>query len=74
MTEVEWYANLLNTIRKRIRVWYFACLQVEALDDKGWKRIHDTGIPSIQPNVEVWDKKLFEIIWPGKAKSVGYDE
>ena len=74
MSGLEWYANLLDTIRKKIRVWYPACIQIEALDDEGWKRIHDTGVPTIQPNIEVWDKRLFEIICPGKAKTVGYDE
>ena len=72
-TEIEWYTDFLNTIRKRIWTWYPACLQIGALDDEGWKRIHDTGIPSIEPNIEVWDKKLFEIICPGKNEVVGYD-
>ncbi len=74
MTEVEWYCYMLNTIRKRILSWYPACLQVGVLDDEGWKRLHDTGIPTIQPNIEVWDKRLFDIICPGKSRVVGYDE
>jgi len=74
MTELEWYCHMLNTIRKRILTWYPACLQIGALDDEDWKRLHDTGIPCIQPNIEVWDKRLFDIICPGKSKVVGYDE
>ena len=74
MTEIEWYCHMLNTIRKRILTWYPACLQIGALDDEGWKRLRDTGIPTIQPNIEVWDKRLFDIICPGKSKIVGYDE
>jgi len=74
LSEVEWYAHFLNTIVKRLKTWYSATFQVEALTDNEWKRLHDTGIPSIQPNIEVWDKRLFEIICPGKAEKIGYDE
>ena len=74
MTELEWYCHMLNTIRERILTWYPAALQIAALDDEGWKRLHDTGIPTIQPNIEVWDKRLFEIICPGKSEVVGYSE
>ena len=74
LSEIEWYSQFLNTIIKRIKHWYTATFQMGALSDEGWKRIHDTGIPSIQPNIEVWDKRLFEIICPGKAAVVGYDE
>jgi hypothetical protein len=73
-TEIEWYSSFLNTIRERIWTWYPACLQVGALNDEGWKRIHDTGIPCIEPNIEVWGSKLFEIICPGKSEVVGFDE
>ena len=73
-TEIEWYAEFLEGIRKRIWTWYPACLQISALDDEGWKRIHDTGIPCIEPNIEVWDKRLFGIICPGKNEAFGYDE
>jgi hypothetical protein len=74
MTEVEWYANFLNGIKKKIWTWYPSCLQISALDDEGWKRIYDTGIPCIEPNIEVWDKRLFSIICPGKNETFGYDQ
>jgi hypothetical protein len=74
LTEVEWYAQFLEKIRKRIGCWYTATFQIQALPDEGWKRLYDTGIPSVQPNIEVWDKELFKIVCPGKAKYVGYEE
>ena len=73
-TELDFYCTRLNTIRERLQVWIPAAFQVAAYDDEGWKRIYDTGIPSIQPNIEVWDKKLFKRICPGKERFVGYDE
>jgi hypothetical protein len=73
-TEIEWYADFLDTIKKRLWTWYPTCLQISALDDEGWQIIHDTGVPCIEPNIEVWDKKLFTIICPGKNEAFGYDE
>ncbi len=73
-TEIEWYADFLDAVRKRIWTWYPACVQISALNDDGWKRIYNTGIPCIEPNIEVWDRNLFAIICPGKNESFGYDE
>ncbi|MBI4333556.1 MAG: hypothetical protein HY673_20020 [Chloroflexi bacterium] len=73
-TELEWYIELLNTIRERLRLWYPTSFQLSAQDDEGWKRVRETGVPTIEPNIEVWDKRLFEIICPGKAEHVGYDQ
>lgn len=72
--EVEWMANFLSTIIRKTRCWYGTVVQITALDDEGWKQIYDTGIPAISPNIEVWDKRLFEIICPGKNEAVGRDE
>ncbi len=72
-TEIEWYTGILDTIRERLRTWYPSCLQISALDDEGWKRIHDTGIPCIQPNIEVWGEKLFSIVCPGKHEAFGFN-
>jgi hypothetical protein len=72
--ELDWYCDFLESIRKRLKVWYPVNFQIGALDDEGWKRLKDTGITNIEPNIEVWNRKLFEIICPGKASHVGYDE
>ncbi len=37
------------------------------------KALRAAGISSHNANLEVWDKRLFEIIAPGKAKYVGYE-
>jgi hypothetical protein len=74
LSEIDWYTQFLTTLRKRIGHWPTASFQIQALDDEGWKRIRDTGIPSVQPNIEVLHRDLFPIICPGKAAAVGYDE
>jgi len=73
-TELDFYCNRLNAIREKLQVWIPATLQIAAQTDEGWKRLHDTGIGSVQPNIEVWDKDLFAWICPGKNKFIGYDE
>jgi hypothetical protein len=37
------------------------------------RRFRDAGVTSHNANLEVWDKRLFEAIAPGKAKYIGYD-
>jgi hypothetical protein len=73
-TELDFYCTRLNAIREKLQVWVPATFQIAAYNDEGWKRIHNTGIPSIQTNIEVWDKKLFKWICPGKERFVGYNE
>jgi hypothetical protein len=73
-TELEFFCTRLNTIREKLQVWIPVTFQIGPYDDEGWKRIHETGVGSIQPNIEVWDKNLFKWICPGKDKNIGYDE
>ena len=37
------------------------------------RRFRDAGVTSHNANLEVWDKRLFETVAPGKAKYIGYD-
>jgi len=73
-TELEFYITRLNAIREKLQVWIPTSVQIAAYDDEGWRRLHETGFGAIEPNIEVWDKKLFKWICPGKDKFIGYDE
>lgn len=73
-SELDYYVTCLNAIRRKLQAWIPTCVQVAPYDDEGWKKLHDTGFCSIEPNMEVWDKKLFEWICPGKDQHVGHDE
>lgn len=72
-TELEFYITRLEAIRKKLGAWVPTTVQIAPYDDEGWKRLHDLGFASIQPNIEVWDKKLFQWVCPGKDKYIGYD-
>ncbi len=73
-TELEFFCTRLNAVREKLQVWIPTTVQIAPYDDEGWKRLHDTGIGSVQSNIEVWDKNLFAWICPGKDKFIGYDE
>ncbi|MDB4443811.1 hypothetical protein N9174_00540 [bacterium] len=73
-TELDFYCSRLNAIREKLQVWIPSTFQVDPQDDEGWKRLHDTGIGSVQPNIEVWDENLFNWICPGKSRVIGRDE
>jgi hypothetical protein len=73
-TELDFYCTRLNAIREKLGTWIPTTVQIAPYDDEGLKRLHDTGFASLQPNIEVWDKRLFQWICPGKDKFIGYDE
>jgi len=73
-TEMEFYCTRLNAIREKLQAWIPSTFQVDPQDDEGWKTLHRTGVSSVQPNIEVWDKELFAWVCPGKNEFVGYDE
>lgn len=73
-TELEFYCTRLNAIRKKLGTWIPTTVQIAPYNDEGYRRLHETGFASIQPNIEVWDKRLFKWICPGKNKFIGYDE
>ena len=38
------------------------------------QRLYDAGVQVYHPNFEIWDKRLFELYCPGKARYIGRDE
>ena len=73
--ELDFYCRRLEAIRDAMQgCWYPAFFQIIAYDDAGWKRLRETGVPTVQPDIEVWDKRLFQWICPGKNRLVGRDE
>lgn len=73
-TEIEFYSSRLNAIRNKLQAWIPSTFQIEPQDDEGWKVLHDTGISSVQPNIEVWGEALFKWICPGKSRFIGWEE
>ena len=73
-SELDFYCSRLNAIREKLQVVIPSTFQIDPQEDEGWKRLHETGVGSVQPNIEVWDRDLFAWICPGKDKLIGREE
>jgi len=47
---------------------------VQALPKDQLRTFKDAGVQIYHPNYEVWDRRLFDLICPGKARYIGRDE
>jgi hypothetical protein len=74
MDDTKLYLRYIEAIREQIGGRPGICLQTEAKDKPTCKRLRDAGVTAHHANHEVWDRRLFKIICPGKEKTVGYDE
>jgi len=63
------YASALKWGGKR----RYVNLQTNAKDKETMKRYRAAGVDCHHANMEVWDKRLFEWINPGKTRRVGWD-
>lgn len=63
----------VEAIRARIgrRIPIVMITESQPLEDV--KRFREAGVTSHNANLEVWDKRLFQAIAPGKEKYIGYD-
>jgi len=52
----------------------FVNLQTNAKDKSILRRYRASGVDSHHANMEVWDRRLFEWINPGKTSRIGYDK
>lgn len=65
----EEYVRAIKNIATRPRITF----EVNARPREEVRRYKDAGADHIHFNMEVWDKKLFPWINPGKAERVGWD-
>jgi hypothetical protein len=74
--EIDLYIETLKAVGKNFRTKKFPSqILCTALPKDQLKRLYDeTGITSITMDIEVLDERLFNIICPGKAKWIGYQE
>ena len=73
-SETEYFCDFLNAIREKAGTNLQPNLfQVGAKPKDEIKMLHETGIAALCMNLEVWDERLFNIICPGKARTVGWE-
>lgn len=72
--EEERYIRVLQAIGAEFSGRFPSQLMAPAYPKEVLQRIFDqTGVTGYCPNIEVWDKALFQRFCPGKDKWVGYD-
>ena len=72
--EEERYIRVLRAIGEEFSGRFPSQLMAPAYPKESLARIYrETGVTGYCPNIEVWDKKLFQRFCPGKDKWVGYD-
>ncbi|HYJ79146.1 MAG TPA: radical SAM protein [Longimicrobiaceae bacterium] len=74
LEEADFYGRYAQAIEERFPNRWIGKVVAQALPRAEVQRYHDYGIRIYHPNYEVWDKRLFEIICPGKERYVGREE
>jgi len=72
--DFSFYQDYVMAARDAIGGRWPVELQGAAKDKETFKLMKAAGVDVFHPNIEVWDKKLFEIICPGKDRFIGRDE
>ncbi|MEE8307137.1 MAG: radical SAM protein [Gammaproteobacteria bacterium] len=72
--EAKSYAKTISALRKAVGPEARITAVCQAFDEAGWIMLKDAGASRVQPNLEVWDERLWKEIVPGKAKAVGKAE
>lgn len=71
--EVDEYIRVLDTLKRSFGTEkIYARLVASAFSKEQLLRLKEAGATAYEPHIEVWDKKLFESICPGKAKYFGW--
>jgi hypothetical protein len=74
LEEADFYGRYAEAIEARFPGRWIGKVVAQALPRADVQRFRDYGIRIYHPNYEVWDKRLFEIICPGKERYVGREE
>ena len=74
LAEADFYGRYAQAIEERFPGRWLGKVVAQALPRADVQRYRDYGISIYHPNYEVWDKRLFELISPGKQRYVGREE
>jgi hypothetical protein len=73
-SETDFYIRYPEAIERRWPGRWISKIVVQALPKNEVQRLRDAGVQVYHPNFEIWDKRLFELYCPGKARYIGRDE
>lgn len=72
LSEADFYSRYVRAINEKTGGNIYIFLETLAHDNATWQRWKDDGCDGVRPNIEVWGEDLFNVICPGKAKSIGF--
>jgi hypothetical protein len=74
LAEADFYGRYAQAIEERFPGRWIGKVVAQALPKADAQRFKDYGIAIYHPNYEVWDKRLFSLVSPGKERYVGREE
>jgi hypothetical protein len=74
LAEADFYGRYAQAIEERFPGRWIGKVVAQALPKEDAQRFKDYGISIYHPNYEVWDRRLFSLISPGKERYVGREE
>jgi len=74
LAEADFYGRYAQAIEERFPGRWIGKVVAQALPREDVQRYKDYGITIYHPNYEVWDKRLFALISPGKQRYIGREE
>jgi hypothetical protein len=74
LAEADFYGRYAQAIEERFPGRWIGKVVAQALPKRDVQRYKDYGITIYHPNYEVWDKRLFALVSPGKQRYVGREE
>jgi hypothetical protein len=74
LAEADFYGRYAQAIEERFPGRWISKVVAQALPKADAQRFKDYGVSIYHPNYEVWDKRLFSLISPGKQRYVGREE
>lgn len=74
LREADFYARYARAIEERFPGRWIGKVVAQALPKAEAQRFRDAGVRIYHPNYEVWDRRLFGLLCPGKERYVGRDE
>jgi hypothetical protein len=74
LAEADFYGRYAQAIEERFPGRWIGKVVAQALPREDVQRYKDYGVTIYHPNYEVWDKRLFSLISPGKERYVGREE
>ena len=70
-SEADFYVQYAQAIEERFPGKWIGKVVVQALPKEDLEKFREAGIRIYHPNYEVWDKRLFAWLCPGKSATIG---